>query len=83
MVVAHSVLPMLLSQSTGSRESVMKDNAGTKEGLSMRKDFDSEVSSDFQITEGMDPISGNPRQCVGKKKSYSVSSKGKSFDVGS
>lgn len=69
--------------STTIRGSYMSDeDAGVADGLSSRKDFDSEMSSDFQITEGMDPLSGNPRQCVGKKKSYSVSEKGHSFDVG-
>lgn len=70
-------------KSTTIRGSYMSDeSAGVEYGLSERKDFDSEVSSDFQITQGVNAISGNPRQAVGKKTSYGVSSKGHSFDIG-
>lgn len=65
------------------RGSYMSDeSSGVEYGLNERRDFDSEVSSDFQITEGLNPVNGNVRQAVGKKKSYSVSSKGHSFDIG-
>ena len=70
-------------KSTTIRGSFMSDDpSGVEGGLSSRKDFDSEVSSDFQVTQGLDPASGNPRQCIGKKKGYDVSSKGHTFDVG-
>jgi len=69
-------------KSTTVRGSYMSDeSSGVEFGLNERKDFDSEVSSDFQVTQGVDPISGNPRQAIGKKKSYSVSEKGHSFDI--
>lgn len=70
-------------KSTTIRGSYMSDDgSGVKDGLSERKDFDSESSSDFHITQGMDSVSGNPRQCVGKKTGYDVSEKGHSFDLG-
>lgn len=58
------------------------DSAGVEDGLSARKDFDSETSSDFNVTQNVNPANGNPRQCVGKKTGYNVSSKGHSFDLG-
>lgn len=70
-------------KSTTVRGSFMSDESvGVEYGLNERKDFDSEVSSDFNVTQGANPISGNPRQAIGKKTSYSVSSKGHSFDIG-
>jgi hypothetical protein len=70
-------------KSSTIRGSFMSDESvGVEYGLSERKDFDSEVSSDFHIHEGVNAISGNPRQSIGKKTSYGVSSKGHSFDVG-
>lgn len=106
MAAAHSVLLMLQSPLTGSKEDDMKggfkgeykapahsastiqgsymsdESSGVEYGLNERKDFDSEVSSDLKVTQETNPVSGNPRQCIGKKTSYSVSSKGHSFDVG-
>lgn len=57
------------------------DSAGVEGGLSMRKDFDSEVSSDLKINQETSK-SGNPRQCIKQKEGYSVSSKGHTFDLG-
>lgn len=57
------------------------DSAGVEDGLSARKDFDSESSSDFGINDSVS-ASGNPRQCISKKKGYGVSSKGHKFDLG-
>jgi hypothetical protein len=70
------------STSTVRPSFTSEDPSGVEGGLSSRKDFDSEVSSDFQITEGLNAVSGNPRQAIGKKKGYDVSSKGNSFDLG-
>ena len=58
-----------------------EETAGIEGGLSSRKNFDSEMSSDFKVNNGTSK-SGNPRQIVKPKESYSVSSKGNSFDVG-
>lgn len=58
------------------------ESAGVKYGLSERKDFDSESSSDFQITQAINPVNGNPRQSIGLKLGYDVSSKGHTFDLG-
>lgn len=70
-------------KSTTIRGSYMSDeSSGIESGLSARKDFDSEMSSDFAINNAKSK-SGNPRQCIKPKQSYSVSSKGHSFDVGS
>jgi hypothetical protein len=64
------------------RGSYMSDeSSGVEYGLSARKDFDSEMSSDFNVNNETS-VSGNPRQAIGKKKSYKVSEKGHSFDLG-
>lgn len=70
-------------KSSTVRGSFMSDDSvGVKDGLSARKDFDSEVSSDFKITESTNPVNGNPRQAIGKKTGYDVSEKGHTFDLG-
>lgn len=69
-------------KSTTVRGSFMSDeSSGVESGLSARKDFDSETSSDFNINNESSK-SENPRACIGKKQSYKVSNKGHSFDVG-
>lgn len=69
-------------KSTTVRGSYMSDeSAGVEYGLSARKDFDSEVSSDFKVNNETS-VSGNPRQCIDKKQAYSASEKGHKFDVG-
>ena len=69
-------------KSTTVQGSYMSDeSAGIEAGLSARKDFDSEMSSDFKVNNATSK-SGNPRQCIKKKEGYSVSSKGHSFDLG-
>ena len=70
-------------KSTTVRGSYMSDeSSGVEYGLSARMDFDSEMSSDFKVNNEAS-MSQNPRQCIKPKVSYSVSSKGHSFDVGS
>lgn len=69
-------------KSTTINGSYMSDEgAGIESGLSARKDFDSEMSSDFKVNNEKS-MSGFPRACIKPKESYSVSSKGHSFDVG-
>lgn len=69
-------------KSSTVRGSYMSDeSAGVEYGLNARKDFDSEVSSDFKVNNETS-VSGNPRQCIDKKQSYKVSEKGHSFDLG-
>jgi hypothetical protein len=69
-------------KSSTVRGSYMSDeSAGVEYGLSARKDFDSEMSSDFKVNNETS-VSGNPRQCIKKKEGYSVSEKGNSFDLG-
>jgi hypothetical protein len=69
-------------KSTTVRGSFMSDeSSGVESGLSARKDFDSEMSSDFAVNNAKSK-SGNPRQAIKPKQDYSVSSKGHSFDVG-
>ena len=70
-------------KSSTVRGSYMSDeSSGVEYGLNDRRDFDSEQSSDFSLTQAPNPISGNPRQAVGKKTGYKVTSKGHSFDLG-
>jgi hypothetical protein len=69
-------------KSTTISGSYMSDeSAGVETGLSARKDFDSEMSSDFKVNNDAS-MSQNPRQSIKPKVSYSVSEKGHSFDVG-
>lgn len=57
------------------------ESSGVEYGLNERKDFDSEVSSDFKINNESS-VSGNPRAAIDKKAGYKVSNKGHSFDLG-
>ena len=57
------------------------DPSGVEGGISSRKDFDSEMSSDFKVNNEAS-VSGNPRACIDKKQGYSVSEKGNKFDLG-
>lgn len=69
-------------KSSTVRGSYMSDDpSGVEGGISSRKDFDSETSSDFKINNEAS-VSENPRACIDKKQSYSVSSKGHSFTIG-
>lgn len=64
------------------RGSYMSDeSAGVEYGLSGRSDFDSEMISDYKVNNEVDPVSGNPRQCVKPKVCKSVKEKGHSFDI--
>lgn len=69
-------------KSSTVRGSYMSDeSSGVEYGLNARKDFDSEVSSDFKVNNEAS-VSGNPRACIDKKSGYNVSEKGHSFDLG-
>lgn len=69
-------------KSSTVRGSYMSDDpSGVEGGLSMRKDFDSEMSSCLSINNEAS-VSENPRAAIEPRKGYSVSEKGHSFTVG-
>lgn len=57
------------------------DSAGVEAGLSARSEFDSEGNGELNVNQSAS-VSGNPRQCIGKREATSVSKFGKSFDLG-
>lgn len=64
------------------RGSFMSDDSkGVEDGLSARSDMDSESLHDFKVNNEVDPVSGNPRQCIKPRGSKSVKEKGHSFDM--
>jgi hypothetical protein len=69
-------------KSSTIRGSYMSDDSvGVSDGLSARKDFDSEMSSCVSMNNEAS-VSENPRACIEPRKGYSVSEKGHSFTVG-
>jgi hypothetical protein len=57
------------------------DSKGVEDGLSARMDMDSENLHDFSVNNAVDPVSGNPRQCIEPRGSKSVKEKGHSFKL--
>ena len=57
------------------------DSAGVEDGLSSRKDFDSNYLNNVKYNNVADPVSGNPRQVPKPYVSRSVSEKGHKMEI--
>ena len=57
------------------------DSAGVGDGLSARKDMDSNYLNNVKYNTAADPVSGNPRQVPKPYRSTSISEKGHSFNI--